>query len=219
LTPNRDPRSSARPPLASIAPCDGWSGLPLSEHRRPEIRFSDAPRGTCRWCGEAILYEAGAKRGQLDRRRRWHPRCLGEYEATDPREARERIRRRDRGICAACGLDTKALKRKLRGRGAAARLRERGFVPRRSLWELDHVVPLIDGGGHDPSNLQTLCRPCHQRKSAGEARSRAVLRRDERSARAEVAAPSDDSLANELDTLLERADAANARLLESLHSL
>ena len=45
---------------------------------------------------------------------------------------------------------------------------ERGFVRRRSLWELDHVVPLIDGGGHEPSNLQTLCVPCHREKSARE---------------------------------------------------
>ena len=45
-------------------------------------------------------------------------------------------------------------------------LRERGFVPRRSLWELDHIVPLVDGGSHDPSNLQTLCTPCHAKETA-----------------------------------------------------
>lgn len=191
----------------------------MSEHRRPEIPFSDAPRGTCRWCGEAILYEAGAKRGKPDRRRRWHPACVDAYNATDPRLARLRIRRRDRGVCAACGLDTNALRRKLRGRGAAARLRERGFVPRRSLWELDHVVPLIDGGSHDVSNLQTLCRPCHQEKSAREARARAALRRDERdSERVRTEASSEESLAREIDALLERADAANARAIESLRA-
>jgi len=53
-----------------------------------------------------------------------------------------------------------------------ARMRKQGFVPRRSLWELDHKVPLIDGGTHDLSNLQTLCVPCHRKKSALEQRER-----------------------------------------------
>ncbi|HXV36718.1 MAG TPA: hypothetical protein VEC18_06205, partial [Myxococcota bacterium] len=60
------------------------------KHRRPEIGFSDAERGTCRWCGELILHESGAKRGARDRRRRWHPACVAVYEASDPRELRRR---------------------------------------------------------------------------------------------------------------------------------
>lgn len=35
--------------------------------------------------------------------------------------------------------------------------------------EVDHVVPLADGGKpYAPSNLQTLCKPCHSRKTALE---------------------------------------------------
>jgi 5-methylcytosine-specific restriction endonuclease McrA len=30
---------------------------------------------------------------------------------------------------------------------------------------LDHVVPLFEGGMHDPSNLQPLCWTCNTRKS------------------------------------------------------
>ena len=30
-------------------------------------------------------------------------------------------------------------------------------------------MPLVDGGSHEPSNLQTLCTPCHKRKTAEEA--------------------------------------------------
>jgi len=145
----------------------------VSAHRRPEIRFSEAPRGTCRWCGEPILYGPGPKEGTVDRRRRWHPACVAAYNASDPREVRRRLRRRDRGRCAACGLDTVALRRELRGRGMTRALRKRGFVPRRSLWEVDHVVPLVDGGSHDLDNLQTLCTPCHRAKTAEEARARA----------------------------------------------
>jgi 5-methylcytosine-specific restriction endonuclease McrA len=150
----------------------------MPEHRRPEIRFPDVPRGTCRWCGSPILRESGAKQGDRDCRRRWHPACVDAYNESDPREARRRARKRDRGVCRACGLDTNRLRRSARGRGRAAKLRALGFVPRRSLWELDHVVPLIDGGGHELSNLQTLCVPCHRAKSAQETRERAERRRD-----------------------------------------
>ncbi len=168
-------------------------------HRRPVIRFSGAPRGTCRWCGEAILYGPGPKEGRVDLRRRWHPECVDDYNATDPRELRRRIRKRDRGVCRACGLDTNALKRQVKGRGRAAKLRELGFPRRRSLWELDHIVPLIEGGGHDPSNLQTLCVPCHRKKSGDENRTRGEARAGR-------------PVEAELEELLARADEANARV-------
>ena len=113
-----------------------------------------------------------SRRGDLDRRRRWHPTCVDVYNRSDPREARRLVRKRDRGRCAECSLDTRALGRRTRGRGSHRRLRALGFSPRRSLWELDHVVPLIDGGSHELSNLQTLCTPCHRRKTALEARER-----------------------------------------------
>ncbi len=144
----------------------------MAQHRRPEIRFTDAPRGQCRWCGELILHLDGPKTGETNLRRRWHPKCIDEYDRTDPREARRRIRRRDRGRCASCRMDTYALKRKYRGRGSTQKLRKLGFKPRQSLWELDHIVPLIDGGSHDPSNLQTLCTPCHIDKTRLEAAAR-----------------------------------------------
>lgn len=178
----------------------------MAEHRRPAIPFSDAPRGTCRWCGASILYDGGARRGEIDRRRRWHPHCVDVYNATDPRELRRRVRRRDGGRCAVCRLDTYELKRRMRGRGMWKKLIERGFVRRRSLWELDHIVPLIEGGGHELSNLQTLCVPCHREKSARESRERAARAQIERHA----------SLEGEIDRLLERVDAANARVARAL---
>ncbi len=95
---------------------------------------------------------------------------------SDPREARRRVRRRDRGICAHCGVDTYAIRRRIRGRGATKKLRDLGFKPRKSLWELDHRIPLIEGGGHELSNLQTLCTPCHKRKTAREATARRASR-------------------------------------------
>ena len=35
--------------------------------------------------------------------------------------------------------------------------------------EVDHVTPKFKGGTNDPNNLQSICRPCHADKTAGEA--------------------------------------------------
>jgi len=191
----------------------------MTDHRRPSIPFTDAPRGTCRWCGEPILYTSGPRQGQLDRRRRWHPDCVDAYEASDPREARRQVRKRDKGRCAECGLDTYALRRSVRGPGRTGALRKLGFVPRRSLWELDHIEPLVDGGSHELSNLQTLCTPCHKQKTAKEARKRATQRKAEGSVSAplqesEVSPASEEGRARDvadLDALLERAHQTNER--------
>ena len=192
----------------------------MTDHRRPPIPYSTAERGVCRWCGKEILYRAGPHEGKLDRRRRWHPECVEAYEASDPREARRRIRKRDRGRCAACGLDTYGLRRSLRGKGMTRALRERGFVPRRSLWELDHIIPLVDGGTHDPSNLQTLCTPCHKKKTAQEARQRAAQRSEaasppppEKTQEADSPPPRRKKASSEsLEVILEKADQTNARV-------
>lgn len=34
---------------------------------------------------------------------------------------------------------------------------------------VDHITPLTAGGARlDPANLQTLCQPCHNRKTAAD---------------------------------------------------
>jgi 5-methylcytosine-specific restriction endonuclease McrA len=49
---------------------------------------------------------------------------------------------------------------------------------RKSLWDADHVVPVVDGGGEcDLSNMRTLCLPCHRKVTAAlRARLRAALK-------------------------------------------
>jgi 5-methylcytosine-specific restriction protein A len=39
-------------------------------------------------------------------------------------------------------------------------------------WEADHIVPLVDGGLHCPTNIQRLCVECHRAKTALEAVAR-----------------------------------------------
>lgn len=38
--------------------------------------------------------------------------------------------------------------------------------------EVDHVIPLEQGGPDDETNLQGLCHACHKAKTAAEARKR-----------------------------------------------
>ena len=39
--------------------------------------------------------------------------------------------------------------------------------------EVDHILPLRDGGTNDRDNLQPLCGPCHDDKTARDLRARA----------------------------------------------
>lgn len=90
---------------------------------------------------------------------------------TDPGYLRERVWRRDRGMCARCGLDTEAFFRSFRLLPAARRadLAKRLDIPRRreSFWDADHILPVVEGGGEcDLSNLRTLCLWCHGDETA-----------------------------------------------------
>lgn len=47
---------------------------------------------------------------------------------------------------------------------------------RKSLFEIDHIVPVADGGGEcGIENLQTMCLRCHSQKTAEQAGRRARL--------------------------------------------
>jgi len=40
---------------------------------------------------------------------------------------------------------------------------EAGITPRRSLWDADHIIPVVEGGGEcDLENIRTLCLRCHR---------------------------------------------------------
>lgn len=96
------------------------------------------------------------------------------------------------GVCRACSLDTERLRKRLALSSALSDV-ERHFMSRLShlrrsrleshpgslsLWELDHVRAVVDGGGEAGlSNLQTLCLACHAEKTRREARHRAQERR------------------------------------------
>ena len=62
---------------------------------------------------------------------------------------RERIKRRDLGLCQACYA--------------------KGILTEGT--QVDHIVPLSAGGSDDDSNKQLLCTACHKVKSASDRRT------------------------------------------------
>lgn len=149
----------------------------------------------CRWCG-----------GQIPRgRRSWcSAECVNEYQMQAwPMMRRQLVFWRDKGICAQCGVDTEAMRgifkeiekglpycppearlRSVRHLDWADRL---GLIRMlesagwgkvsRSWWEADHILEQVRGGAHALDNLQTLCLPCHKRKTARLAAERAQERK------------------------------------------
>ncbi len=125
-----------------------------------------APPGQCRWCG-------GPKPA---RRRSWcSDACHDEFLIRwCGGEVIRQVYRRDKGICAVCGIDAEVI---LDLRRRVARLdtfsnphvtREAWgpWARREQMWEADHILPVSEGGGCcGLGNYRTLCVVCHNRES------------------------------------------------------
>lgn len=88
------------------------------------------------------------------------------------------MRARDHGLCADCDLDTEWLRQELdtlRRTDHAAWLRQvecLGFTRKealRSLWQADHIVPVVQTGPVGLGDVQTLCTRDHHHKTRREA--------------------------------------------------
>ena len=135
--------------------------------RRPPMPMPRPPKGSCSWCEQPILYPPKHKNaGQQNMRCSWHPQCIKSYKiATRVKMRRRLVLKRDRGVCATCGVDC-----------------------RESGWEADHRVPLwsvprdidfqdrMKYWGLD--NLYTACLNCHKEKTKREAGERALMKRE-----------------------------------------
>lgn len=149
----------------------GWADLK---------RMPKGPNGRnlCRRCSTEV---------PVGRRTFCSDKCVEEWLVrSDPRRARKYVLERDNGVCAKCRRDTlddqNVLDQIRRGRNGDWRERlvaeavRRGYSQRdgtsylwgsrRSLWDADHIVPVVEGGGNsDVDNLRTLCLPCHKEET------------------------------------------------------
>ena len=104
--------------------------------------------------------------------------CADEAMIRCGRGIRWYIRRRDKGICADCGVNASELRTAVRRAVLKVPWTKRYKIYRRmgisssseayrSWWDADHIVPVEDGGGAcGLDNYQTLCIWCHKEKSA-----------------------------------------------------
>ncbi len=149
----------------------------------------DRQKGYCTWCGGPV------GKG----RRTWCSQsCVNAFrEAHDWMHIRGKVLDRDRGVCSMCGCDCERITR-LVGlvrwggdgwesfRHMQSFYRSLGFdrLYGMDLWQADHIVPRVRGGGNELTNLRTLCVPCHKGETARLAADRAAeRRRSERNAK------------------------------------
>jgi 5-methylcytosine-specific restriction enzyme A len=153
----------------------------------PPTRRGPEGQRLCRWCGKPV------PKGRLE----WcSDGCVDDWKVRGGGSwAREVIGKRDKGVCAQCGVDTKRIKaaymralrwaRKMdpdtwqRMEKVRACFGRRGWdVRRESWWDVDHILEVVNGGGQcGAENLQTLCIRCHKAKTARLVKTRAKARR------------------------------------------
>jgi len=177
----------------------------VSTSRKAKYRFTGPNQ--CHWCGKP----------PPPGRSTWcSDTCVNEYTLRAwPQTLRKAVKARDKGVCAVCGRDCEALKKRLVAwlgpdyhsykdehwgvvrheplEGAALQKRKHrlevlrrfkllradrfGVETLRSVWEADHIIAVIEGGGECPiENLRTLCTPCHKKATRELARRRAAAR-------------------------------------------
>ena len=137
--------------------------MPGGRADRGSLEKGEQGRALCRWCNLEVPL------GRFTFCSDW---CVHEWRLrTDSGYLRERVFERDSGVCALCGVDTKAAYLDLkRSRGShRLKLLERwglSRITRKTLWDADHIVPVAEGGGQcDLDNLRTLCLICHREQT------------------------------------------------------
>lgn len=124
----------------------------------------------CTWCGQP------RKKGFL---RYCSRECKDQTEIRLWR-AKWEVEKRDKGICTLCGLDTLALRQRMRNIQDRAKekmlchtfsrirrlFRAYGFGYGNNPFDIDHLIPVCEGGGLcNLDGLRTLCKPCHKKET------------------------------------------------------
>src|SRR6185369_6423015 len=91
--------------------------------------------------------------------------CVEEHRSLhDWQYIRRQVEKRDRGVCASCGCDTKKVERILWHSDGLPEGRKMLFGTDRGgrgFWEADHIKQVAEGGTNELANLRTLCVGCH----------------------------------------------------------
>lgn len=124
--------------------------------------------GTCRWCGASVV---------PPRRTFCNNDCVHEYLLrSNNNYMRSCIFRRDKGVCAVCGVRTSAIGKEILRQATdddvQAIRQSYGVAKNRRVWrskfnsavfDVDHITRVADGGGLcGLDNLRTLCCACHK---------------------------------------------------------
>jgi 5-methylcytosine-specific restriction protein A len=139
------------------------------------VRRDSNGNALCRWCGTAV----GGRRRTF-----CSDACVHEWRLrSSVSYLRECVFERDRGVCAVCRIDTVALRRRILrlpfGRRVIEMRALRITKGRKSWWEADHIVPVVEGGDSNLDNVRTLCVMCHKEATAQlRARRHAILESD-----------------------------------------
>lgn len=117
----------------------------------------------CSWCSKPL---GEGRKGTF-----CTDECEHEYKVrTSKSYARRKVFERDGGVCALCGMDTVAEQKRLESLEredpeAYVIQRQTLEIPdhRVTLWDMDHIVPVVEGGGEcGMDNYRTLCIWCHK---------------------------------------------------------
>lgn len=177
---------------------------PAREGPRPARWLRSPPHenklNSCYWCGR--FYDGPGEYCSKD--------CYHDYHVRTQRGATAMVGRRDRGKCAICGLNTGGLAHALArgikirhalqasGGGLSAEAVTEDLIRRWSqvvryeksrerLWDIDHIIPVREGGGCcGLENLRTLCVVCHRAHEAGFGESQREAARESRRRRDET---------------------------------
>lgn len=145
------------------------------------VRPATLPRGQegralCRWCALEV------PQGRYTFCSEW---CVHEWKMrTSPAYLRQQVLKRDKAICTHCRINTRSAflrMKKARGKSREELLAHWGLktLSRRSLWDADHILPVVEGGGEcDLGNLRTLCLRCHREATAALRQRLLLLRRE-----------------------------------------